>query len=116
MPKALKGVMNRVAILKGEQDTPSMLNEFSYIIQPIRVSIHLTISFFFFFSFLPPLYKNAFNNFPLRKVSTLDTYSKQTFNHGGPTRSKKYTCKDRSYIITPIKQTKKADSYILAIN
>lgn len=50
MPKALKGVMNRVAILKGEQDTPSMLNEFSYIIQPIRVSIHLTISFFFFSS------------------------------------------------------------------
>lgn len=45
MPKALKGVMNRVAILKGEQDTLSMLNEFSYIIQPIRVSIHLTISF-----------------------------------------------------------------------
>lgn len=63
MPKALKGVMNRVAILKGEQDTLSMLNEFSYIIQPIRVSIHLTISFFFFF--LPPLYKNAFNNFLL---------------------------------------------------
>lgn len=54
MPKALKGVMNRVAILKGEQDTPSMLNEFSYIIQPIRVSIHLTISFFFFPLFLPP--------------------------------------------------------------
>lgn len=49
MPKALKGVMNRVAILKGEQDPPSMLNEFSYIIQPIRVSIHLTIFFFFFF-------------------------------------------------------------------
>lgn len=47
MPKALKGVMNRVAILKGEQDPPSMLNEFSYIIQPIRVSILLTISFSF---------------------------------------------------------------------
>lgn len=56
MPKALKGVMNRAAILKREQDTPSMLNEFSYIIQPVRVSIHLTISsspppsFFFPFS------------------------------------------------------------------
>lgn len=54
MPKALKGVMNRVAILKGEQDTPSMLNEFSYIIQPMRVSIHLTISLLFFsFIFFP---------------------------------------------------------------
>lgn len=73
MPKAPKGVMNRVAILKGEQDTPSMLNEFSYIIQPIRVSIHLTISSFppapFFFPPLPPCIKMNLTTFHCEKLT-----------------------------------------------